>query len=190
MSKTVKGARVRHRRTSVAGVIPTIPANDDHTTGWIDTDIYIGEFFMNTSVSTPGIWFRDVSGTTRVATLDKITGKLPISQLTSNNEVIDNIFTTSTTITNTILTTTQNIVINSESDVGLTCINDIELNNLEDRINVIHISLNVKLNTGNLEVNIKGSTGIIISENTDVLKGIILMWNGSDWVILSNVTNV
>ena len=189
MSKTVKGARVRHRRTSVANVVPTIPTNDDHTTGWLDTDIYIGEFFMNTSVSTPGLWFRDVSGTTKLAILDKTTGKLPINQLTSNNEVINNVFTTSTTIVNTISGTTQNIVINSVSDISLTCINDIELNNLEDRINVIHISLNVNLNGGDLEVNIKGSTGIVITENTTVLKGIILMWNGSDWIILSNVTN-
>jgi len=47
MSKDVQGARVLIKRTEVSGEIPTIPLNQDHTTGWASTDIYTGEFFIN-----------------------------------------------------------------------------------------------------------------------------------------------
>jgi len=36
------------KTSETSGVIPTIPASDDHTDGsWIETDIYKGELFFN-----------------------------------------------------------------------------------------------------------------------------------------------
>lgn len=42
-------ARILLKRSTVAGVTPTIPASSSHTDGsWINTDIYSGEAFVNT----------------------------------------------------------------------------------------------------------------------------------------------
>ena len=42
-------ARILLKRSTVAGVTPTIPASSTHTDGsWINTDIYSGEAFLNT----------------------------------------------------------------------------------------------------------------------------------------------
>ena len=42
-------ARILLKRSTVAGVVPTIPASSTHTDGsWINTDIYSGEAFLNT----------------------------------------------------------------------------------------------------------------------------------------------
>ena len=59
MAKTVKGARFVLKRTDVPGSSPTVPPNNDHTTGWIDTDIYEGELFLN--VYDDKMWFRDTN---------------------------------------------------------------------------------------------------------------------------------
>ena len=59
MAKTVKGARFVLKRSVTSGAVPTIPPNDDHTTGWIDTDIYQGELFLN--VNDDKMWFRDMN---------------------------------------------------------------------------------------------------------------------------------
>lgn len=189
MSKTVKGARVRLKRSDTPSDIPTIPTNDDHTTGWLDTDIYIGEIFLNTSSNAPAMWFRDTSGTTKVAVMDRNTGKLPIESLPINVTKITNNFTTSITITNTITQGTQYIVINDTSSLGITAINEIELVNLENVVNIVHISLKTNINGGILTVRLKGSTGTIITASDTNTRGIILMWDDTKWVILSNVIN-
>ena len=41
-------SRIRNKRATSSGVIATVPVSSDHTDGtWIDTDIYIGELFLN-----------------------------------------------------------------------------------------------------------------------------------------------
>jgi len=191
MAKTVKGARVRLRRSSFAGDKPTIPDNEDHTTGWKDTDIYIGELFINTSVSNPKIWFRESTGVTQMATLDKITNRLTSSQIPSISRDITNEFTTSITITDTIADNTQYVVINDSAvGPGLTSYHDVELDLLEtDIVKVVHISLTIADNGNILGVKIKGSAGNIINDSVNGLKGISLMWDTNQWVILSNTTN-
>ena len=191
MSKTVKGARVRLKRSDTPTDIPTIPTNDDHTTGWLNTDIYIGEVFLNTSSTAPGMWFRDTSGTTKLAIMDRVTGKLPVTSLPSNITKINNTFTISLTITNTISIGTQYIVINDSSSAGVTAINDIELVNLETvgGVSIVHISLNTNLNGGTLTVRLKGSIGTVITTTDTNLRGIILMWDSTKWVVLSNTIN-
>jgi hypothetical protein len=56
-----KYARITVKRSTVAGVVATVPATPNHTTGgWLSTDIYIGEFLLNTA---DGILYsRDDSG--------------------------------------------------------------------------------------------------------------------------------
>lgn len=42
-------ARILLKRSTIAGVTPTIPASSSHTDGsWVNTDIYSGEAFLNT----------------------------------------------------------------------------------------------------------------------------------------------
>ncbi len=41
-------AKIVHKRSSVAGQVPTVAPSDDHTDGtWSETDIYSGEYFFN-----------------------------------------------------------------------------------------------------------------------------------------------
>lgn len=55
MAKIVKGARFVSKYANSTNIKPTIPVdstetsfqNDDHTTGWNSTDIYVGEWFFN-----------------------------------------------------------------------------------------------------------------------------------------------
>jgi hypothetical protein len=191
MSKTIKGARVRLKRSDVPTDVPTIPTNDDHTTGWLDTDIYIGELFLNTSSTTPGLWFRDSSGTTKVATLDRTTNKLPLNLLPSNITTITNNFTSSVTIVDTIVVDTQYIMISDYSNPGISAINNILLNNLEiDGASIVNISLTTVLSGGTLTVRIKDSLNNNIITVTDAnTRGIILMWNGTNWTVLSVTKN-
>ena len=57
MAKTTRGARFVLKRSDVSGASPTVPPNADHTTGWIDTDIYVGEIFLN--ITDNKMWFRN-----------------------------------------------------------------------------------------------------------------------------------
>ena len=57
MAKTTRGARFVLKRSSSPGASPTVPPNNDHTTGWIDTDIYVGEIFLN--ITDNKMWFRN-----------------------------------------------------------------------------------------------------------------------------------
>lgn len=44
----IQDSRILIKRSTTAGVVPTIPASSDHTDGsWLVTDIYKGEFFIN-----------------------------------------------------------------------------------------------------------------------------------------------
>lgn len=185
---------MRHRRSETAGVVPTIPTNDDHTTGWLATDIYIGELFLNTSSTAPTAWFRDTSGATQIATLDRTTGKLPYEFLTSNtvNVIYDYIFTSA--LTYTIASYTQNIIITlSAATIDVTGTTTIELDNLETNVNVIYVS--VKLDSSinaQLIINFDGSSGTFLTLTADdetTTNGICLMWNNSNWIIISNTTN-
>lgn len=197
MSKTVKGARVRHIRSDVPTDVPTIPTNDDHTTGWLKTDIYIGELFINTSSTTPGLWFRDSNGTTKVAVMDRVTGKLPLGSLPSNTQSVTHNYNTNITLDDTITTDVQYIVVNDTvaSSSITNPINNILLNNLElsGSISIVHISVNVVLNGGRLKIRFKNSLGNTVLEiddyPDDTLRGIILMWNGTVWVVMSNTLN-
>lgn len=54
-------SRIRIKRSTVAGVTPTIPASSNHLDGsWISTDLYIGEFMTN--VIDERAWFRASAG--------------------------------------------------------------------------------------------------------------------------------
>jgi hypothetical protein len=196
MAKTVKGARIRLRRSAEAGSIPTIPPNEDHTTGWKETDIYIGELFINTSITTPGIWFRDssVSGITQIATLDKITNKLSADQIPSVSVIMTNVFNIAQTIESTPDDNTQYLIID-DSVVGSGVVGSthiIYLTLLETTPKVINISLLTNNNnSGNtLDVYIKDSNlNSIITVSTNGLRGISLMWDLTRWVIISNNLN-
>lgn len=192
MAKTVKGARIRLRRTAEAGQVPTIPPNEDHTTGWKDTDIYIGEMFINTSLTTPGIWFRESTGVTQIATLDKITNRLSASQIPSVSRIINNIFFTSDNIIDTIADGTQYIIIDdSVTGSGVIGNNIIDLSSLETSVaKVIHMSVMSNNNGNTLNIHIKGSNVTdILTISTNGIRGISLMWDLTKWVILSNNPN-
>jgi hypothetical protein len=192
MAKTVKGARIRLRRTAEAGQIPTIPPNEDHTTGWKETDIYIGELFINTSLTTPGMWFRESTGITQLATLDKITNKLSVDQIPSVSRILTNVFNITDNITDIIEDGTQYIVIDdSVVGLGLSPTHTIDLSSLETSVvKVVNISLNTNDNGNSLTIHIKGSSITdIITNTTNGLRGISLMWNLTKWVIISNTVN-
>ena len=41
-------SRIKLKRSTVTGAVPTVPSSNDHTDGtWIATDIYKGELFYN-----------------------------------------------------------------------------------------------------------------------------------------------
>ena len=82
MTKVVKGARFISKISEVPGVEPTIPPNDDHTLGWKDTDIYVGEWFWN--ITDGLIYFRDNNGISVVVTPDPATGQINPALLPGN----------------------------------------------------------------------------------------------------------
>jgi hypothetical protein len=82
MTKLVKGARILLKRSDVAGVIPTVPAVEDHTLGWLETDIYKGEFFLN--MADYKLWTRTNTGITEIPVIDPISGKIRVSDLPSS----------------------------------------------------------------------------------------------------------
>ena len=57
----VQNSRIKIKRSTVSGVTPTIPISDDHTDGtWLETDLYIGELFLNEADDT--LWIRTQNG--------------------------------------------------------------------------------------------------------------------------------
>jgi len=54
-------SRIKLKRSTVTGAVPTVPSSNDHTDGtWIATDIYKGELFYNQADSI--LWTRSDSG--------------------------------------------------------------------------------------------------------------------------------
>lgn len=88
MSKSVIGARLIHRLSTVSGVTPTIPTNDDHTTGWLATDLYKSELFIN--INDDRAWTRTNSGITEFVMTDRLTNKVPVSRMA--NEINGNFY--------------------------------------------------------------------------------------------------
>ena len=70
MAKKMDYPRVRIKRSTISGVVPTIPTspkdpldhtiNQNTTSGWTTTDLYVGEMFMNTADDK--LWFRSDNG--------------------------------------------------------------------------------------------------------------------------------
>ena len=84
--------------------VPTIPTNNDHTSGtWLVTDLYVGEFYMDTA--TDKIYMRTASGIEEVI------------YDVANYEVLGNKATDFTTINNTKYPSTQ--AVDSYIDVKL-----------------------------------------------------------------------
>lgn len=71
MGLKINDERVLVKRSTVSGVVPTIPGSGvtdiyDYTAGgWLNTDIYVGEFFLNTADDK--LWFRSDNGINLVA---------------------------------------------------------------------------------------------------------------------------
>jgi hypothetical protein len=82
MTKLVKGARLLIKNSEISGIEPTVPAVEDHTLGWLDTDIYKGEFFLN--MVDYRLWTRTNTGVTEIALIDPISGKIRVSDLPSS----------------------------------------------------------------------------------------------------------
>lgn len=62
----IQDSRILIKRSTVAAVVPTIPASNDHTDGtWLTTDIYKGELFIN--LADRKAWTRDNTGIIEVA---------------------------------------------------------------------------------------------------------------------------
>ena len=65
MAKKTQYSKIKIKRSSVAGVIPTMGPSSDHTDGsWNGTDIYPGEFFIN--LADNRVWFGSLSGPTEI----------------------------------------------------------------------------------------------------------------------------
>lgn len=65
MAISIDQIRLCHKRSNTAGVEPTIPTVADHNTpGWLPTDLYDGELFMNTADHK--IWYRTGSTITLI----------------------------------------------------------------------------------------------------------------------------
>ena len=61
MSCENTNARLQIKYTTIAGQVPTIPSTNDHNDGtWNPTDIYIGEFFLNSEDDI--LWVRTLDG--------------------------------------------------------------------------------------------------------------------------------
>jgi hypothetical protein len=61
MSCENTNARLQIKYTTIAGQVPTIPSTNDHNDGtWNSTDIYIGEFFLNSEDNL--LWVRTLDG--------------------------------------------------------------------------------------------------------------------------------
>lgn len=60
-NENVEYWRLVQKYSTISGITPTIPPSQDHSDGtWSDTDLYIGEFFMN--VSDNLLWYRTIDG--------------------------------------------------------------------------------------------------------------------------------
>lgn len=93
MAKIVKGARFVSKYTNTSNSKPTIPnnnssdyLNDDHTTGWNNTDIYVGEWFFNLYDSKA--YFRTTNGIYQVVTIKAVeTDGTPILSTAADSKI-------------------------------------------------------------------------------------------------------
>jgi len=74
MAKSVQGARMMLKRSTTTGEIPTIPTNDDHTFGWLSTDIYLSELYTN--IVDNRVFTRTNVGITEFILTDPNTGQI------------------------------------------------------------------------------------------------------------------
>ena len=65
-------SRIKLKRSTVTGAVPTVPSSNDHTDGtWIATDIYKGELFYNQADGV--LWSRDDNGVSCLGGSVKVT---------------------------------------------------------------------------------------------------------------------
>ena len=78
MTKTVFGARLIQKYSDETTVVPTISTlTDDHTQGWLPTDIYKGELFLNIADNKMWVRTEDTSYIPEVVLADN-EGKIPM----------------------------------------------------------------------------------------------------------------
>ncbi len=59
-------SRIRVKRGTTTGDIPTVPASSDHTDGtWTNKDLYVGELYLNTADDR--LWIRTDNGVKEIA---------------------------------------------------------------------------------------------------------------------------
>jgi hypothetical protein len=67
MAAITQHSKIRVKRSTVSGVIPTIGTTNDHTDGsWTNTDIYVGEYFYN--VVDNRLWIGKLGGVQEIIT--------------------------------------------------------------------------------------------------------------------------
>jgi len=186
MAKIIKGGRIIQKKTEILNQQPTIPNNNDHTSGWLNTDIYTGELFLNINENSKGMWFRGNSGITRIATLDD-NDKLPIEFLTNNSTTIEHSYSVTTSVIDTIDNNTQYVIISGVSSGGIIS-NVVKLDNLESiDVNIIYISINLYVIGGtSYTIDIKDSNDNTIKSiytETTSTEFITLMWDKNKWNI-------
>ena len=77
-------SRIKLKRSTVAGVIPTVPVSNDHTDGtWLSTDIYKSELFYNQADSV--LWTRNDSGIDCIQGTAKVV--IPTAQVLTLNSI-------------------------------------------------------------------------------------------------------
>ena len=111
MAKTIQDAKMQIKYSTITGVVPTIPGNDDHTTtgagAWLSTDVYIGEFFLN--VFDNILWTRTNSGIIKIPIINGLT---PIGAANRYLSVNESGTELEYRILNPIINTTVNMLLN------------------------------------------------------------------------------
>ena len=64
MANKIEYSRLVMKRSTVTGVVPTVPTGTTIDNTWLSTDILIGEMFAN--VEDERLWYRNNSGITEV----------------------------------------------------------------------------------------------------------------------------
>lgn len=111
--------RIKQKISTISGVTPSIPLSNNHKDGsWLTTDIYEGEFFLNTADEK--MWYRagnniklvDVSAVNNIDDLNDVTITSPLSQqvLTYNSGTSQWINATASAIIPTISITYADLV--------------------------------------------------------------------------------
>ena len=131
MSNIEQKSRILRKRIDTTGVTPSIPINNDHTTGWLPTDIYEGETIMNA-----------VDNTVYVRTLSQTVREL---LLFDENRMVSNVYLPSTILDGAIITTYElNTLENSLSNIQT---------QLDNKLDAPHTHDNYVKNNTYLETN-------------------------------------